>query len=257
MPARPVLLGGDDIAIIVRADLAVSFTEVLLRQIVETTQAALGGYPSLDLPKCLSACAGIVIVREGHPFLAADRLAQGMCKHAKSIAKTSSASDVPVSAMSFAVVTSTLDEDYKSWRERELKIGRSAYASAAPYVVWENAGAHGLPSFEAVVALARALEGIEGRGKLVEATGLWRTDPARAEKRFVRFLEVTKAKDGEGMERLTAALNGLGVSVSISEPQLEAALPFLNDALELIDIGAIAAHRRLAQRCASSVGSAS
>ena len=123
VPARPVLLGGDDITIIVRADLAIAYAEHFLLEVENNTKSRFcelkQKFP--DLPERLSACAGICIVSAGHPFTAAARLAEGLCDSAKAQAKVSGYAPYP-SYLDFAVVTSTIGESLPSWRSREQTI---------------------------------------------------------------------------------------------------------------------------------------
>lgn len=246
VPARPVLLGGDDIAIIVRADLAPAFTLALIAGIEAETAKLSAIFPDYGFPAKLTATAGLAIVGAGHPFQAADRLAMGMCKAAKKLVKAGlAAGAVPPSAVSFAVVTSTLDEDFPDWRDREQRLPQAGLAlSACPYLTASGTQARPLG---AVVALARALEGVEGRGKLIEAIAARDQNPTLAATQWQRFWEVLGREDRAGAESLQLALKAFGIDAAgipaldpaQARARLDDALPYLNDALELIDIGAL------------------
>ena len=241
VPARPVLLGGDDVTIIVRADLAVAFAKKFLRAVEDRTSAAfadLGNqYP--DLPARLSACAGIAVVSAGHPFQAASNLADGLCDSAKKKAKQADGPPWP-SFLEFAVATSTIDEDFDSWRKREQKISPvdsrpALLAAAGPRRV---GGAADGESLESLLRLAEALSAAEGRGKLMEAFALRHDSYAEAKgpwKRFWAILEDDKATE------LRRALAECAPAAACSDgaPCLDAAIGVMSDALELIDIGAV------------------
>jgi len=134
VPARPILLGGDDITVIVRADLAISFAECLLQQIETRTrsmfeQMAMSPYlediSTVDLPEALSACAGIAVVGSGDPFLVAERFAEGLCTSAKLVAKSTERSEsqnVYPSALSFSVITSSRGIDYEEYQATEERV---------------------------------------------------------------------------------------------------------------------------------------
>ena len=249
LPARPVILGGDDVTMIVRADLALAFAQALLDGIEQETRTAFPDYAVLGLPAYLTACAGVAIVGPGHPFLAANRMAEGMCKHAKTWAKAEAkaAGDaIPPSALTFGVVTSEVDESYDDWHNREQQIlpARAAMApgeapkpalftTQCPYL----ASGTGARSLSALRSLADVLDGVEGRGKLVEAVALRASDPGAARIQHDRFREVLAAEDSNRVAQLDAALAAL---LGKAPADLDAAVPVLNDALELIDIGATA-----------------
>jgi hypothetical protein len=255
VPARPVILGGDDITVLVRADLALAFAAELLTRIEDETAKALTPFAALKLPARLTACAGIAIVGDGHPFRAGNLMAEGLCKAAKQVVKTAANGRIPSSAIAFAVVTSSLEEDFKSWRAREQVLFETpdpsdpsgpktipTFASAGPYLV--GSGAAGAP-VEALLKLAEALEAAEGRGKLIEAIALRRNNPAAAQDRYGRFLEVL------GDSGTRAALEGALDALSVARGAMDAALPYLNDALEVLDIGTLAAAWRRAARAAT------
>lgn len=241
VPARPVLLGGDDVKIIARADLAIAFAEKFLRAVEDLTDNAFARlrkrYP--DLPDHLSACAGIAVVSAGHPFQTAARLAEGLCDSAKKKAKQADGPPWP-SFLEFAVATSTIDEDFDSWREREQEISPvdnrpALLAAAGPRRV---GGAADGESLESLLRLAEALSAAEGRGKLMEAFALRHDSCAEAIgpwKRFWAILEDDKATE------LRRALAECAPAAACSDgaPCLDAAIGVMSDALELIDIGAV------------------
>lgn len=253
VPARPVLLGGDDITIIARADLAIGFTRKLLDEIEAETAKAFHdlrkNHGHLDLPEAgLTACAGVAVVSAGHPFAAANGMAEGMCTQAKGVAKHGRSAPYPA-CLTFAVITSTIDEDFRDdYREREQKTADGCYLNARTYLV---SGAKEVPvaRLANLVELARALAAAPGRGKLVTALGLRHDDVQAAQQAWGRYLEVLESDDAEAFKALRVILHQcLGKAAPDLKddaepgdgwPALDNALPVLNDALELIDIGAL------------------
>lgn len=236
LPARPILLGGDDITIIARADVALTFAAKLLDEIERRTREAFASVdPKYGLTE-LTACAGIAVVPAGHPTSAASTMADGLCKLAKATAK---AQKPYRSALGFAVVTSTIAEGYDLYRERELRtqdgvfLNHDAYFVSGPFDVGT--------SFGSIVDLALALSEVPGRGKLYETLGLRFDESPKAADRWERFWSYLEIEDCNAANKLRTALAGClqkGVG-SGSIPPLDTALPFLGDALELIDIGAV------------------
>lgn len=80
-PIRPILLGGDDLTVIIQADLALPFVESFLKKFEEKTQ----NLPhDVDInPKGLTACAGIAYVKDKFPLHYAMNLAEQLCSEAK------------------------------------------------------------------------------------------------------------------------------------------------------------------------------
>ena len=248
VPARPVLLGGDDLTVIVRADIAIAFSEHFL-QCVETQTACefkklKERFPGL--PERLSACAGIAIVTAGHPFTVAERLAEDLCDSAKKQAKATPATTPYPSYLDFAVVTSTIDESLASWRSREQAIAadpprggsRLSIAAGPRRVCTADAGATS-DSLESLVVLAEALNTAPGRGKLMEALGLRHESEGAAHEPWKRFWSVLKEDDQKAEEQLRDALGACAPCIVSGDlPDMDQCIAVVSDALELLDIGA-------------------
>ena len=129
LPARPILLGGDDITILVRADLALRFCQKLLEEIEKETEKQFKEFgkthPHFKRRAPLSACAGIVVANAGMPFLLTHALAEDLCKLAKKTAKGllpdgRKATAPYASLLAFHNAQSTLQESYADIRAREM-----------------------------------------------------------------------------------------------------------------------------------------
>lgn len=210
-PARPIVLGGDDLTMIVRADLALPFTRAFLTAFEAQSQQQLnnirekyaGSTSDLDkvLPEKLTACAGIVYAKSSQPFSMLHDLAEGLCKHAKTIAKQDNnklkdnklggCSVVP-SSVSFYRVTTSLSAGFADILNEELTFGktrlsRSCYA-IAPH---EN-----IPALEDLVKLQALLSKPEiSSGALRQVTGLLKQSPEQAQRRYARWREVSLERD--------------------------------------------------------------
>jgi CRISPR/Cas system-associated protein Cas10 (large subunit of type III CRISPR-Cas system) len=75
IPIRPVVLGGDDLTMICKADFAVEYTKIFLEAFEEESEKRLKNK--------LTACAGIAYVKSSYPFHYAVDLAKQLCKRAK------------------------------------------------------------------------------------------------------------------------------------------------------------------------------
>jgi len=127
MPARPLVLAGDDCTFIVRGDLALDFTQVFLEQFEKHSQTQLNElkekYPELDcLPEKLTACAGIAYIKASQPFYQGYKLAESLCKSAKNFAKSHVKKEELVPAcLAFHRITTSIIDNYETALERELR----------------------------------------------------------------------------------------------------------------------------------------
>jgi len=121
MPARPLVLGGDDVSIIIRADLALPYTQAFLLAFERHSQIAMDRLrtefenhkleaPSA-LPLSLTACAGIVFMKCSQPFYSAYNLAEGLCKQAKKASRQHTQDRLIPSSVSFLKVGDSVLED--------------------------------------------------------------------------------------------------------------------------------------------------
>ena len=123
LAARPILLGGDDIIVLVRADLALRYCRVFAEAFEEASRKALerlGGEEGIEeLPARLTLGFGVVYMRASQPFYLASHLAESLIAHAKKKAKAIDRNDPPAS-LAFHRVTTSLVDDYEQIVEREL-----------------------------------------------------------------------------------------------------------------------------------------
>ena len=248
VPARPVLLGGDDLTIIVRADLAVAFSERFLIAVESETAKAFTALREQfhTLPERLSACAGIAIVSAGHPFTVAERLAEGLCDSAKTRAKSRCPQAPYPSYLDFAVVTSTIDESLASWRTREQTIaadptedGGPLSTAAGPRRVDGEHANEIADSLKSLLDLAEALNAAPGRGKLLEALGLRHHSKDSAQTAWRRFWTVLASDSRPAWEQLHVALKICHPEIGDGDPpDLDRSIALVSDALELLDVGA-------------------
>ncbi|HAI68108.1 MAG TPA: hypothetical protein DCM38_01580 [Gammaproteobacteria bacterium] len=147
MPARPLVLAGDDCTFIVRGDLALDFTQVFLEQFEKHSQTQLNElkekYPELDcLPEKLTACAGIAYIKASQPFYQGYNLAESLCKSAKNFAKSHVKKEELVPAcLTFHRITTSIIDNYDTALEHELRreVGnnKGIQFTMQPYLVGE------------------------------------------------------------------------------------------------------------------------
>ncbi len=123
-PIRPVVLGGDDLTVIIRADLAYDFTKAYLIAFEEETSKEFESLKKYDKDiKGLTACAGIAYIKDSYPFHYGVRLAESLVGEAKKISKSDEIAikvdkNVIPSSLAFYKVQSSFTEDLKEMKER-------------------------------------------------------------------------------------------------------------------------------------------
>lgn len=108
IPIRPIVLGGDDMTVICRADLAIRYVETFIRQFEKKTE-----------PK-MTACAGIAFIKSSYPFHYGYNLAEQLCERAKKDARANLSSGPTPSCFMFYKVQDSFIEDVKLMIQREL-----------------------------------------------------------------------------------------------------------------------------------------
>ena len=119
-PFRPVVLGGDDLTVIIRADLAYPFTSTYLKHFEKETKAHFSTIDSLDLPDLkqgLTACAGIAYIKQSYPFHYGVRLVEDLTGQAKTFSKSINPTFAPSSLYFYKVQASFID-DLTSMKKR-------------------------------------------------------------------------------------------------------------------------------------------
>lgn len=83
VPARPILLGGDDLTIILRADLAFDFAKDFATAFQKNTRQLFSKIPGLEDSNGLTAKTGIVFMGPKQPFIQAYTLCEALANAAR------------------------------------------------------------------------------------------------------------------------------------------------------------------------------
>ena len=244
LPARPVMLGGDDITLLVRSDLALAFTQALLENIETETESQFDHLNSElrarlgeDLPSYLSACAGVAITRPGQPFQFSNALAEDLCKFAKRSVKAGDAPKPYASALAFHVATTTLQEDYEGGvLANDLTLNDGRKLTANPYFVGRKADeGRKMTDLE---KLAGTLVAAGGLGALKRMRPALTTGNDTGAKDIWRRWRTVREKDRRAA--VDDALAALGVSAEETSGSFfcsASKTTGVYDALELLDLG--------------------
>lgn len=213
MPARPLVLGGDDLSIIVRADLALDFAETFLTAFerhaaTRLGQVRLGGGKLSGL----TAACGVAFVKSTFPYLMASDLAEQLCARAKRAIKAEAAlrqRKMPLSAIAVQRVTTALAETELpgfEWQGQRRTLGLEAYVLAP------DSTKVALPRWTDLRALAgRLSQDASPRGPARKLLIDMHQDPGQAVERYRRWRELRQAADAQGLQQTDAALARLGV----------------------------------------------
>jgi hypothetical protein len=237
LPARPFILGGDDLGMIVRGDCALDFTKSFLEafedetgRFIESLRARFpGALAEGPLPERLTAAAGIAYVKPHQPFFRAYELAESLCQHAKSQSRKRAGDDAVVpSAVTFHRITTSMIDDYESVRERELLRetgGVYCELSMQPWYVGcrADAGARLASLIELLEVAKDANLSVTRLREVIESVGAGRL--AEAERQYRRWRSVVGSRSSKSLESFDGALRTIiGTTVEqtfLSGPERE------------------------------------
>ncbi len=216
-PARPIVLGGDDLTMLIRADLALPFAQEFLTAFELETEKQLKElrkppYPQITaLPEKLTAGAGIAFVKSSHPFYMTHHLTEGLAGFAKDCAKQHKINERIPPTVAFYRVTTASHGDYRDVREQELTF------CGDPHPIITSLGAYGvdpqpsgLPALADVLALRDlfAQESV-ARGPARQLLTLIGQDVDDARRRYDRWREVMKNRDSATLNKIDDLLTKL------------------------------------------------
>ncbi len=166
-PFRPVVLGGDDLTVIIRGDLAMGFTKTYLESFERLTKAKFtelanenpGIRPVLE--NGLTACAGIAFIKSSFPYYYGYNLAEGLCEAAKKDAKKPGRDRI-YSCLMFHKVQDSFVESYKEIIDRELTTPDGHSFNFGPYYLDDSGIREPRWTVEKLLSTVGKLEGEEG-----------------------------------------------------------------------------------------------
>lgn len=141
IPMRPVVLSGDDMTIIMRADLAVPYAQAFITAFEQQTQEKLGAILAENQvfdgkQTKLTCCAGIAFIKSSFPFHYGYDLAEQLCEQAKKDAKTDEhllEGGLAPSCIMFHKVQDSFVESFADIERRELRPNSGTSWKFGPY----------------------------------------------------------------------------------------------------------------------------
>lgn len=216
-PLLPVVLAGDDLTVVLRADLAIDFTARFQKAFNEATEKMLnklktdfGDLPLNDtLPQFLTAGAGVSFIKRRFPFSTGYELCESLAEFAKNAAKEKKDGNKVPSTVAFHRVTaSSVSTRFTQLLESELAGaewgGKYLKISMAPYAVDEAKGLARLEDLQNLAGVFRELP----RGQIRELLHLIETDASRAQKHYDRLLKNLSKELAEKLKSSMQALTG-------------------------------------------------
>ena len=201
IPIRPIVIGGDDVTLVLRGDLAVPFTSAFLKAFEKSTKAAfskmenelkLGKY-NLGLSEGLTACAGIAFIKPKYPFHYGYDLADELCSKSKKQSKHINVNHSP-SSLIFHKVQSSFIDQIEEIEKLELTTKNGLRFDFGPYFINDQSG------YETVDQLLARVNSINRasapKSSIREWLGTVRDDDSQASYLMERIKEMlgTKSK---------------------------------------------------------------
>ena len=254
LPARPLVLGGDDLTILLRADLALDFTRCFLDAFETASKEAMHELhrafqeAKLDpkaLPQYLTACAGLCFMKCTQPFHAGHELAESLCKRAKGASRKVRQAEAPMPAtLAFHKVQDSIIEDAESqFRQNHVATHRPArdpHRDTAPADASnvEQREIHlalpayalrptpGLPALDDLDALLTIFTQTRGEGRindrpLREIATLMYSNLPLARQAYTRWRDLAGRENHRALQRFDKALHAL---VGATAPDLPCSL---------------------------------
>lgn len=230
-PVRPILCAGDDVTLVIRADLAMQFAQSYLEAFEQKSEALLvqlkKDQPQFAqcLPDKIHAGMGIAFVKERFPFSQAYALCESLCKHVKNASRSTS-------GLAFHRVTTSATADYADLLTSELSSkDKQRRLTMNPYFL--------KPPLEGRYPLIKDLtEAVKAsaelpRGPLRETAAEAMISVELAERRFDRLADVSGKRNKEAWETFSACLRAIvdGPSIWCKEGAMH--ITPLNDILEI------------------------
>lgn len=132
VPARPLVLGGDDVTVVIRADLALYFIDAFVKEFERYSNQELGKKNPNDK---LTVGVGMVVCPTGYPFLKAFDLSEELVKNSKEL--TAHMDNRP-SSMDYIVITNDTENDLDSIRAHLFTADDGAELTAKPMLLRGN-----------------------------------------------------------------------------------------------------------------------
>lgn len=205
IPLRPIVLSGDDLTVICRADLAIPYVEKFLECFENQTQLKLGTMLKdaevfTNEKDYLTACAGIAFVKSSFPFHFGYQLAEALCDRAKKDTKALYKADegnLPASCLMFHKVQDSFVVNYNAIVERELTPQPEISFEFGPYyredIKMDNQKRWSIDTLKQKVSALQGKNGNAIKSGLRNWLTLLHDNPEMAKQKLSRMKEIAPA----------------------------------------------------------------
>lgn len=223
LPARPLILGGDDLLVVVRADLALSYVRSFARAFEQESKLHLQSLSDQAMLPGMSMGFGVAYVSADHPFALAAAMAEALMKQAKTTAKERAArahspqqeQALAPSTVTFHRVTASLWADPHQQIEAETRVetpdGASYVHTLGCYALdAAQAQGFGLPALDDLFKLQDALQGGKiAHGAMRGLLNALETGEKQAREDYKRWREQMKRRNASALADFDTALRPL------------------------------------------------
>ncbi len=206
IPIRPVVLSGDDLTLICRADLALEYTKTFIEEFENQTKSKLSEiileenvFTEGKIKDRLTACAGIAYIKSSFPFYYGYELAEALTTRAKKDAKDKKSIregiELPQSCLMFHKVQDSFTENYDEISKRELQPQPDISFEFGPYYLSEKPNRW---TIKELIDKADKLKGKEGnavKSHLRNWMGLLYYNKEMATQKLERLIFMTSIKN--------------------------------------------------------------
>lgn len=213
LPIRPLILSGDDVTCIIRADYAFEFMRKLTIAFEKESKKELDEIEFKTardaFPNKLTITTGIAFLRSNQPFYMGYQLAESLCGLSKELGRKSRKKDtdeIP-STISFVHSTSTLFENAQDYIKAELTSPNGIKLTNELYFFGETNNTD-LVDFNQLQKLTGCFKNLNISFIRKLATTL-QTDPEHAKQMINRWIEINNERDIQNLNDNLAKFNGL------------------------------------------------
>lgn len=218
LPIRPLVLSGDDITFIIKADYAVEFVKKLTLAFEEISEQELKSLSSCSFPNYLTISTGMVFLRSNQPFYMAYQLAESLCDKAKETSRKNtveeSGKQIIPSTLSFHLISNSQFGDADRQIAQELTTPNGKKMSLLVYATGKTSG--DIVRLECLMDLAGCFDS-EDEEKLNisfmrKLATMLHQDPEHAKRMLDRYQEVNKLDNKEALSNFKdclSCINGL------------------------------------------------
>ena len=191
IPIRPIVLGGDDLTVICRADIALDYVTTFMAEFERQTE---------HMGRKLTACAGIAYIKSSFPFYYGYELAEALCSVAKKDAKAFNASLAP-SCLMFHKVQDSFVEDYNDIVLRELTPQKYVSLKFGPYYLQPQSNRWTISKLREETAKIASDDCNPIKSSLRQWLTLLNDNVAKAEQKRLRIIDVADSEEQKSYVR--------------------------------------------------------